>query len=37
MMLWMEAVSVAVIVIVIALVLVRHGMHLDWDQFTCAA
>ncbi len=32
MMLWMEAVSVAVIVIVIALVLVRHGLHLDWEQ-----
>src|ERR1700734_3943989 len=32
MMLWMEAVSVAVIIIVIALVLVRHGLHLDWEQ-----
>src|SRR5208282_1625830 len=32
-MLWMEAISVAVIVIVIALVLVRHGLHLDWEQF----
>jgi amino acid transporter len=31
-MLWMEAVSVAVIIIVIALVLVRHGLHLDWEQ-----
>ncbi|HEY4949963.1 MAG TPA: APC family permease [Candidatus Acidoferrales bacterium] len=31
-MLWMEAVSVAVIVIVIALVLLRHGFHLDWEQ-----
>ena len=28
-MLWMEAISVAVILIVIALVLVRHGLHLD--------
>ena len=32
MMLWMEAVSVAVIIIVITLVLVRHGLHLDWEQ-----
>ena len=35
-MLWIEAVSVAVIVIVVTLVLVRHGLHLDSDQFNCA-
>jgi amino acid transporter len=31
-MLWIEAVSVTFILIVIALVLVRHGLHWDWDQ-----
>src|SRR6202041_1828667 len=31
-MLWMEAVSVAVLVIVIASVPVRHGLHLEWEQ-----
>ena len=32
-MLWIEAVSVSFILIVIVLVLVRHGWHLDWEQF----
>jgi amino acid transporter len=32
MMLWIEAVSVTLILILIALVLVRHGPHLDWEQ-----
>jgi amino acid transporter len=31
-MLWVEAGSVLVIVVVVALVLGRHGMHLDWEQ-----
>jgi amino acid transporter len=31
-MLWIEAVSVSFILIVVLLVLVRHGMHLDWEQ-----
>ena len=31
-MLWIEAVSVSVIVIVVALLLFRHGWHLDGDQ-----
>src|SRR5271165_1451801 len=32
-MLWIEAVSVSFILIVVILVLVRHGWHLDWQQF----
>ncbi len=32
-MLWIEAVSVSFILIVVVLVLVRHGWHLDWQQF----
>ena len=32
-MLWIEAVSVSFILIVVVLVLVRHGWHLDWEQF----
>jgi len=32
-MLWIEAISVSFILIVVALVLVRHGWHLDWEQF----
>jgi amino acid transporter len=32
-MLWIEAVSVSFILIVVMLVLVRHGWHLDWQQF----
>jgi len=32
-MLWIEAVSVSVIVVVVALLLIRHGWHLDRDQF----
>jgi amino acid transporter len=31
-MLWIEAVSVTLILILIALVLFRHGPHLDWEQ-----
>jgi amino acid transporter len=31
-MLWIEATSVTVIVIVVALLLVRNGPHLDWDE-----
>lgn len=31
-MLWIEAVSVTVIVTVVALVLLRNGWHLDWEQ-----
>jgi amino acid transporter len=31
-MLWIEAASVTVIVIVVALLLVRYGWHLDWDE-----
>jgi len=31
-MLWIEALSVSVILIVVTLVLVRHGLHLDWQQ-----
>src|ERR1700731_4114678 len=31
-MLWIEAVSVSLISIVVVLVLVRHGLHLDWTQ-----
>jgi amino acid transporter len=31
-MLWIEAVSVTGILIVVALVLLRHGSHLDWNQ-----
>src|SRR4029077_2853763 len=32
-MLWIEAVSVAMILGVVVLVLARHGLHLDWQQF----
>jgi amino acid transporter len=32
-MLWIEAVSVAMILGVVVLVLVRHGLQLDWQQF----
>jgi amino acid transporter len=32
-MLWIEAVSVSFILIVVTLVLLRHGLHLDWEQF----
>ncbi len=32
-MLWIEAVSVSFILVVVLLVLVRHGWHLDWEQF----
>jgi amino acid transporter len=32
-MLWIEAVSVSFILVVIALVLVRHGWRLDWQQW----
>jgi len=32
-MLWIEAASVTLIVTVVVLVLVRHGLHLDWTQF----
>jgi amino acid transporter len=32
-MLWIEAISVSFILIVVTLVLVRHGLRLDWDQF----
>src|ERR1700736_4730399 len=32
-MLWIEAVSVSLISTVVVLVLVRHGLHLDWEQF----
>jgi amino acid transporter len=31
-MLWVEATSVLVIVTLVAILLVRHGMHWDWDQ-----
>src|SRR5713101_6623563 len=31
-MLWIEAVSVTLILTVVVLVLVRHGLHLDWTQ-----
>ena len=31
-MLWIEAVSVTLIMTVVMLVLVRHGLHLDWTQ-----
>jgi amino acid transporter len=31
-MLWIEAVSVTLIVTVVSLVLLRHGLHLDWTQ-----
>src|SRR6202522_2667853 len=31
-MLWIEAASVTVIVIVIALLLIRHGLHWDWEE-----
>ena len=31
-MLWVEATSVLVIVTLVALLLVRHGMHWDWEQ-----
>jgi amino acid transporter len=31
-MLWIEAVSLTLILTVVALVLVRHGLHLDWTQ-----
>jgi len=31
-MLWIEAVSVTLIMTVVLLVLVRHGLHLDWTQ-----
>ena len=36
-MLWVEAASVLVIVTLVALLLVRHGMHWDWDNCACAA
>jgi amino acid transporter len=32
-MLWIEAVSVSMIITLIALVLVRHGLHIDSEQF----
>src|SRR6266849_3348973 len=32
-MLWIEAVSMSLVLIVVVLVLVRHGLHLDWQQF----
>src|ERR1700724_3317850 len=32
-MLWIEAVSVSFILLVVILVLVRHGWHLDWQQY----
>jgi amino acid transporter len=32
-MLWIEAVSVSLILIVVTLVLLRHGLHLDRDEF----
>jgi amino acid transporter len=32
-MLWIEAVSVSFILVVVVLVLLRHGLHLDWQQF----
>jgi amino acid transporter len=31
-MLWVEATSVLVIITLVAILLVRHGMHWDWDQ-----
>jgi amino acid transporter len=31
-MLWVEATSVLVIVTLVAILLVKHGMHWDWDQ-----
>jgi amino acid transporter len=31
-MLWIEAISVTLIITVVVLVLVRHGLHLDWTQ-----
>jgi amino acid transporter len=31
-MLWIEAISVTLIMTVVVLVLVRHGLHLDWAQ-----
>jgi amino acid transporter len=31
-MLWIEAASMSLVLIVVVLVLVRHGMHLDWQQ-----
>jgi len=31
-MLWIEAVSMSLVLIVVVLVLVRHGLHLDWQQ-----
>ncbi len=31
-MLWIEAISVSGVFIVVALVLLRHGRHLDWNQ-----
>jgi amino acid transporter len=31
-MLWIEAVSVSLIFILVVVVLVRHGVHLDWQQ-----
>src|ERR1700680_4699653 len=32
-MLWIEALSVTLILILVTLVLVRHGLHWDWNQF----
>jgi amino acid transporter len=32
-MLWIEAISVSFILIVVTLVLIRHGWHVDWQQF----
>jgi len=32
-MLWIEAVSMSLVLFVVVLVLVRHGFHLDWQQF----
>src|SRR5258707_10170603 len=32
-MLWIEAVSMSLVLNVVVLVLVRHGLHLDWQQF----
>jgi amino acid transporter len=32
MMLWMEVMSVSLIVVVVVLLLIRNGLHLDWNQ-----
>jgi amino acid transporter len=36
-MLWIEAVSMSLVLLVVALVLARHGLHLDWQQFQLRA